>query len=509
MKTRISFQRCWYFSLLFIAVLSCQKDKFKPELSAENELVSFVFAADKHPNVLNEIETEIIGDTIFARTLVGTNVQALTPDFEHKGVKVTVNNVEQVSGKDKQDFSKLVKYTVAAENGDGKTYIVKFVDTGLPAIYLSTDGKPIESKEDYITGSIKITSGFEGTVVYEGVTEVKGRGNSTWWMPKKPYRIKLDKKAALLGMPADKSWALLANYGDQSLLRNEIAFEVSRRLDIGYTPRQQYVELFLNGEFMGNYTLTEHIKEGIDRVAIDEKNGGFILEGDGYAYSEPVHFITDQNMPITVKFPDEDDITPAQLEYITKYVGTFENSLFKIGDQANSNYQDYFDLPSFVNYYLANEICGNSDLLWSMRMYKKSSLDPKIYVGPVWDFDLGFNNDKRLGDSQEVMMMDKAHEPRAWMNKLMVDPSFKKMVRSRWKEVKSKLESMPEYIDQRAKKISYSQKYNFKRWDVLGMNINQSWFVAATHQEYVGFVRDFLSKRITWLDGVINGPQFD
>ncbi len=91
----------------------------------------------------------------------------------------------------------------------------------------------------------------------------------------------------------------------------------------------------------------------------------------------------------------------------------------------------------------------------------------------------------------------------------MVDPSFKKMVRSRWKEVKSKLESMPQYIDQRAKKISYSQKYNFKRWDVLGMNINQSWFVAATHQEYVGFVRDFLTKRITWLDGVINGPQFD
>src|SRR5690606_2201507 len=108
------------------------------------------------------------------------------------------------------------------------------------------------------------------------------------------------------GMPADKSWALLANYGDQSLLRNEIAFEVSKRLDMGYSPRQQYVELFLNGEFMGNYTLTEHIKEGSDRVAIDEDNGGFILEGDGYAYSEPVHFITDQNMPITVKFPVED-----------------------------------------------------------------------------------------------------------------------------------------------------------------------------------------------------------
>ncbi len=509
MRTKIPFIHCWYFTFFFITVLSCQKDKISPELSTENELVSFGFATDKQTNLLFDIETEIIGDTIFAHALVGTNVQALIPDFEHKGAKVTVDNVEQISGKSKQDFSKLVKYTFAAENGEAKSYIVKFVDTGIPAIYLSTNGKPIESKDDYVSGSIKITTGFEGKVVYEGVTEVKGRGNSTWGMPKKPYRIKLDKKAALLGMPADKSWALLANYGDQSLLRNEIAFEVSKRLDMGYSPRQQYVELFLNGEFMGNYTLTEHIKEGSDRVAIDEDNGGFILEGDGYAYSEPVHFITGQNMPITVKFPDEDEITPAQLEYITKYVGAFENSLYKIGDQANSNYQDYFDLTSFVNYYLANELCGNSDMLWSMRMYKKSSLDPKIYVGPVWDFDLAFNNDKRLGNSQEVMMLDRAHEPRAWMNKLMVDPNFKKLVRTRWKDVKSKMESMPEFIDQRAKKINYSQKYNFKRWDVLGKNINQSWYVGVTHQDYVNFVRNYVTKRITWLDGVINGPQFD
>src|SRR5690606_32647196 len=129
---------------------------------------------------------------------------------------------------------------------------VKIKDTGLPAVYLSTDGQEIHSKEEYIKASIKITQGFQGEVIYEGLTEVKGRGNSTWGMPKKPYRLKLDKKADLLGMPSDKSWALMANYGDQSLMRNEIAFEVSRRLELEYTPSQKYVEFFLNGEYMGN-----------------------------------------------------------------------------------------------------------------------------------------------------------------------------------------------------------------------------------------------------------------
>src|SRR5690606_4215333 len=128
----------------------------------------------------------------------------------------------------------------------------------------------------YVDGELKITKGLQAEVLFTGITEVKGRGNSTWGMPKKPYRIKLDEKAPLLEMPTDKSWTLLANYGDQSLLRNDVAFEVSRRLELEYTPRQRFVELFLNGEYMGNYTLTEHVKESEDRIPIDEDNGGFV-----------------------------------------------------------------------------------------------------------------------------------------------------------------------------------------------------------------------------------------
>lgn len=508
MKKIFSHCNYWYLTLLFAFTLACTKEQTPGKPSDSSELISFVFKSEENPNLWNDIEGEINGDTIFAHTLVGTNITALIPKFEHNGVKVTVSNLEQKSGNSKQDFSQLVRYTVEAENGNTRTYIVKFSDTGLPAIHLFIGGKPIEHKEEYVDGQIKITNGLESKVLFEGITEIKGRGNSTWEMPKKPYRIKLNEKAALLGMPADKSWVLIANYGDQSLLRNEVAFEVSRRLELEYTPRQQYVELFLNGEYVGNYTLTEHIKEGKNRVPIDEDNGGFIIEGDGYAYLERIHFYTPRGMPITVKFPDEDDMTTDEFNYIKNYVTSFEKSLFP-GDGLEANYQQYFDLPSFVNYYLVNEICGNADMLWSMRMYKKSNQDPKIYVGPVWDFDLGFNNDKRLGDSEKILMFTDAHEPRGWMNQLMSEPEFKKLVRSRWNTVKGKVQSIPEYVEKKAEHIKYSQMPNFKRWDVLGTNINQSWYTGTTHQDYVNFLRKYLTVRIAWLDGVFNGKHFD
>ncbi|MGO1244976.1 MAG: CotH kinase family protein [Sphingobacterium sp.] len=500
----------WHYGLLMILfVLSCKKDQIIEDPAKDGDLISFVFKTSENPDLWYDIETEIKGDTIYAHTLAGTDITALIPEFEFKGVGVSVSDVEQQSGYSEHDFSQLVDYTVAAESGTLHNYTVKFSDTGLPAIHLFTDGRPIESKEEYLDGQIKITNGLQGEVLFEGITEVKGRGNSTWGMPKKPYRIKLDEKASLLGMPADKSWTLLANYGDQSLLRNDLAFEVSRRLELEYTPRQHYVEVFLNGEYMGNYTLTEHIKEGEHRVPIDEDNGGFIIEQDGYADQELYHFHTPRGMPITVKFPDEDDITNDEFLYIRDYVTSFESNLFASGEDPEADYQQYFDLESFVNYYLINEICGNTDMLWSMRMYKKSSQDPKIYVGPVWDFDLGFNNDKRLGDGEKKLMLTEAVELRAWMDEFVNDAEFKKLVRTRWNAVKEKVESIPEYVDQRAAQIKYSQVPNFQRWDVLGTNINLSWYTGETHQDYVDFIRNYLTVRIAWLDGVINGEQFD
>ncbi len=490
---------------------ACVKDEVEPGEEGDG-LVSFTFSKTVNPTLVYDVVGDIVGDTIYAYTLAGTNITALRPKFELSGEEAVVNGVAQESGVSTQDFTRLVDYSVKLFNGSVKKYTVKFSDTGLPAVYVSTGGAPIVNKENYVSGEMRIVRGFGNESLHVGTLGIRGRGNSTWHMPKKPYRIRLDEGDDLLGMPSNRHWALIANYADRSLMRNDVAFEISRRLDIKYTPRQVYVDLVLNGEYLGNYNLTEHIREGTHRVDIDEDNGGYILEADGYAQQEPEHFFTPRGMPITIKFPDEDDITGDQRSFITSYYRAFEEALFSddFGGEDN-NYQEYFDLESFVNYYLANELAGNPDLWWSMRMYKRSASDPKIYVGPVWDFDLGFNNDNRLGDAQRKSMIGEAHDPKVWIQRISTDPAFKAAVRERWNEVKdAQMASITDYVTQQASRLQHSQQLNFRRWPILSnQGIHLSWYVGSTFQDYTDFMKAYLEQRMSWMDGYINGSQFD
>ena len=157
----------------------------------------------------------------------------------------------------------------------------------LPVLEITTDNAaPIVSLINYVSGSVSITPAPSGTdVAYSGTMQIRGHGNTTWLLPKKPYKLKLDSKASLLGMPAGKTWVLLANYDDKSLLRDQVAFEVGRRLGMAWTPNSRFVELFLNGQYEGNYQLTEEIKIDKNRVNIpemdDTDNSGKSLTG-GY-----------------------------------------------------------------------------------------------------------------------------------------------------------------------------------------------------------------------------------
>ncbi len=496
-----------WFGLLVVSQ-ACVKDDVD---AGTSEITSFKFLKANNPSLVYDMTAEISADTFYAYTFSGTDISGLVPDFEYDGLEITVNGIAQESGSSTQDFSEPVHYEVHTGNGNSRTYVVKVSDTGLPAIYLSTGGQPIPNREDYVAGSFSIVRGFGNEPLHEGALEIRGRGNSTWGMPKKPYRVRLEQAAPLLGMPSNRHWALMANYADKSLMRNDVAFEISQRLQLEYTPRQQYADFFLNGEYMGSYNLTEHIREGTDRVNIDEDNGGYIVEADGYATSEPVYFITPRGMPITIKFPDEDEITPDQRTFITDYYTAFENALFS-GNFADptSGYQQYLDIETFVNYYLANEICGNPDLYWSMRMYKKNEQDPLIYTGPVWDFDLGFNNDNRLGDAVQKLMLTDAHAPRQWIDRIATDPNFRQAVRQRWNEVKGDVGTINEYIDKQAALLQRSQSFNFQRWNILSdPNIHLNWYVGSTYQDYVDFLKHYFDVRIAWLDGVFNGEQFD
>ncbi|GAB3014169.1 CotH kinase family protein [Niabella terrae] len=496
--------------LIAFFIFGCKKQSPEDQDLYHPQLTSFKFSNFKNDTLFYDINGTIEGDTVFVRYFAGFDPKGLVPEFTTVETEtVEVNGVVQESGNTAVDFAAVTPYVLKFKNSS-HTFFIKFQDLGVPAIYVSTGGTPILNKEDYVTGTVKIYSGVPGQLLHEGTMRIRGRGNSTWNMPKKPYKMKLDESAALLGMPENKDWALMANYADRSLMRNEVGFEVSRRVGLAYTPRQRYADFFLNNSYQGNYNLAEHQETGSDKIDIDEDNGGYYLEVDGYAGSEPVHFFTNHNVPVTVKFPDEEEISTDQLNYISGYFQDFEDRLFSNNfKDPNEGYRKILDLPSFINYYLANEVSGNPDMLWSMKMYKNSGTDPLLYTGPVWDFDLAVNNDKRLGDAQELLMLDKAHFVRAWIDRLREDPELMLQIRERWNQVKPTLATIPDYVDSLALSLQFSQKPNFIRWDILSEpNIHLSWFTGNSFEEYVAFLREYYSKRLVWLDQVINSSGY-
>ncbi|MDR1525966.1 MAG: CotH kinase family protein, partial [Tannerella sp.] len=162
------------------------------------------------------------------------------------------------------------------------------IDTGLPVVIIEIENrKSIFSKEEYVNASMTIK--YRGDTLHSNTMQIRGRGNATWFnYPKKPFKIKLDEKADLLGMGAEKDWVLLANYGDKTLMRTAFALKLSERMNFPWTPGCRFVEVFLNGNFIGNYNLTEHIEQGKNRINVPER--GYIIERDDYYIHEPVWF---------------------------------------------------------------------------------------------------------------------------------------------------------------------------------------------------------------------------
>lgn len=387
--------------------------------------------------------------------------------------------------------------------------------TNLPTIYLTTDdGQFIkqDEKEVWKKGKITIKSEIPSEAITNVVMEVRGRGNSTWGMPKKPFRIKLDKKASLLGLPAtEKNWVLLANYADKTLIRNAVAFKISEIVGLEFTPSVRFVDVVFNGEFLGNYMLTDQMEVADFRVPVEKQKasdttepaitGGYLLEIDGFAASEPKWFSTPEGLKVTVKYPKDDEINDAQMKYITDFTIGFENKLFSEDfKDPETGYRKGVDTVSLVNWYIGCELTGNSDSFWSTYIYKKRS-DNKFYFGPMWDYDIAFNNDMRLGDAQEKTMRENAHQPRTWIEQLWKDEWFQKAVERRWnKLINNGLEDeLISYISETEALLQSSQTGNFERWDILERQVYYETALFPTYKGGIDFLKDYVKNRITFL----------
>ena len=404
------------------------------------------------------------------------------------------------------NLAELEFYGYEDEGDDSKLYQL----TSLPTVVINTEGsQEIVSKEEELSSTVYIISEEGTNLLATTETGVRGRGNASWdQFPKKPYRLKFKSKQSPLGAPASaKKWTLISNYSDKSLMRNILAFEASRRIGQAYTPFCHPVDVIVNGEYRGCYQLCDQVEAAEGRVPAKD---GYLIEIDAYAWKEVSAFWSWRGTPVTIKHPDEDDITDSQRQHIESFFNQMETAaLGEDFTDPEKGYRKYLDLESFLRNLLVGDFCGNTDLLWSVYMYKDAK-DGKLYAGPTWDHDLSFDNDYRSypvnanNDFIFLFVPSPASDAVRDITRRIVkeDPEAKNLLAQYWNQAleEGDLKTLPEYLDQTYVLLQESQELNFKRWDILDSQVHMNFQALGTYEAEVNFLKNCLKERLVKFD---------
>ncbi len=418
----------------------------------------------------------------------------------------------------------------------------RFMYATMPTIYVNIDeslgtidamnSSLDKSAECY--GNIFITAPegyiceYTGLAVEDSTLDleyIRGRGNSTWEAPKKPYKVKLDKKTDLFGMGKNKHWCLLANYYDKSLMRNKLGYTLADSIGMPFTITSVFVDVVMNGEYLGSYLLSEQVRVDDNRVEIDDLedtpdatdeetiSGGYLLEITPYerVKSDEVYFSASKVQKAMVfNSPSfEDGINQAQYDYMEDYYHRMEEAVYSSnGYNSRGEYwSDLLDLDSAVNYYLVEEIFKNNDAMYASTRFYKPRGD-KLYMGPIWDLDL----------TAGTYRCNNTENPEGWFVKneylfsaLMRHSDFKEAVKARYWEIHDDILALyadtstsESYIDQYYAQLELTHKLNFDKWD-YGNNGWENILSQGDWDDEVTYLRSWLQTRVNWMDANING----
>lgn len=435
-------------------------------------LFSFSFGTQANSFLYQQLDASIDGNLITAT--VPLIDRYLTPTFTtDAGNKVVANGVEQVSGVTRLNFTNPVTYKVTTPDNQTAQYTVRVNwETGLPEITINTlNEEPIVSKDIYVRAYIQIDGkGFYPN--FADSTGIRGRGNSTWGMPKKPYRLKLDNDGTPFGLAEEKDWVLLANYLDPTHLMNPVAFKVGQMLGLPFTNHAVPVSVTLNGKYVGVYTFTEQVERSKSRVNID-KNAGALLELDSY-FDEPFKFRSFvYTLPVMVKEPDLEEM-PSQQQYdiFNLIQNDFADLEFAMDDPnfPANNYKDYIDIESLVKYLLVYDITSNLEINHPKSTYMHKDVGKKYFMGPIWDFDwaYGFEGTNKHFSTYSQNVLTKFSSKATgydFFKRFLDDPEVKALYKSTWNEFKSKnLDKLVEYIGLNGINITQDQLLDRAVW---------------------------------------------
>lgn len=466
------------------------------------KLVSFSLSSEKNKlNLIEDVQGEIVKDSIVECWIPYIlNDKCFIADIKADG-EVLLND-EKITDSQPFDYSKPVNLKVISGDKSKDYTVYVHIFTGLPIMWLETENRvDITSKEEYVNAHMKLCEGVvtrsAGDII-EADLQVKGRGNSTWYQVKKPYRLKFNEKVSLFNEQKDKAWVLLANYFDKTMLRNATAFYMGSLSNLDWTPKSHFVELILNGRYNGTYQLAEKIKVSKHRVNVGED--GFILEEDNNLNAGEVSFKSQYTpFPIRIHEPDVKE-GDENYNYVSEFINHAETILFSDSFlDKKDGYKKYFDIESVVEWYIINEIientsaCGN----WYMNLARGG----KLKMGPLWDFDMAFCNSQwNVPPMNPYIFYVKDVK---WVTRMWEDPEFLRLVKERFYFFYDKRKQIYDFIDTNAHYLKLAAEENNNKWNTFYVNVQPSSPKAlniwGSYYSEVQWLKEWLNLRLEWL----------
>ena len=391
--------------------------------------------------------------------------------------------------------------------------------TDLPTIYIETfDGRNIYSKQEYKYCKLHYVDENNNVTSYDSVS-IRGRGNSTWNMAKKPYKLKFNNKEKFLGKgyAKAKKWTLLANAGDKTMMRNAVTSAMGAFTSLKFNPAAKFVDLILNNEYIGTYQISDQVEVKAHRVNIEEQpypitdttniTGGYLLEVDGFRDGNCFNTSTFYT-PVRIHYPEDDEIDSKQTQYIRNYINnTFEKALSSANfTDSLTGYRAYVDTTSLIDWYLCTEVSANIDGFYSTYFYKEKD-NPRLFWGPLWDYDIAYNNDYRiknekgLESSVNSLMVDIAYNgSRAWVIKMWKDPWFQNKVYERYQELLSLglVDYLQSKVDSIASLLQQSQELNYEKWGISTRMYHEI-VLYSSYERYVADLKNFITQHCDYL----------
>jgi spore coat protein CotH len=384
-----------------------------------------------------------------------------------------------------------------------------FQPTNLPLLVINSENGEMPQGRDKET---KVKANFllinEGKVNMKKTGTIKLRGNSSLNSEKKPYLINLEEKTIVLDMPAKaKKWTLVPNMYDKTLMRNILGYKMSFIFGLKYTPSCRFIDIILNGDFVGNYMICDKIEVSKDRVDIakmdetcieePEISGGYLLQGRGNGRNRDIlSFKTNKGITLSYEYPKLEDITEEQKIYI-------KNKIDEIEAKVYENITENIDLESFARYFLVEDFSANQDEIFNSFFLYKERRDDKIYFGPVWDFDLAFDNAMILYPSNEkknfAYKFTLSNGPaNKFLSNLLSNDKVLKKVKDTWRLMTNTVftkEVMRDYINELYELIYESQKLNYIRWDALNSKQFMEAVIRGSFEAEVDYLKEYVEKR--------------